>query len=154
MMGQMAGTAWAGERGPQTGLPLPRFVSLKAREANVRRGPSLSHRIDWVFQRRGMPLQVVGEYEHWRRVQDQDGVGGWVHYMLLSGARTGLVETDLAGLYASADTRSLVKAHLEAGVIVSIERCKPAWCRVRAEGIKGWVEKKHIWGVTSEEVFP
>ena len=66
--------------GPETNLPMPRFVSLKASEANVRRGPSLTHRIDWVFKRRDMPLQVVAEYGHWRRVIDRDGQGGWVHY--------------------------------------------------------------------------
>ena len=75
-------------RGPVTNLPIPRFVSLKADEANVRRGPSLTHRIDWVFTRREMPLMIVAEHGHWRKVQDRDGAGGWVHYALLSGART------------------------------------------------------------------
>jgi Uncharacterized protein conserved in bacteria len=70
---------------------VPRFVSLNAGEANVRRGPSLSHRIDWVFKRRNMPLQLVAEYGQWRRVIDRDGQGGWIHYTLLSGARTVLV---------------------------------------------------------------
>jgi SH3-like domain-containing protein len=69
----------AGERGPVTGLPLPRYVSLKASEANVRRGPSLTHRIDWVFKRRDMPLRITAEFGHWRRVEDRDGAGGWVH---------------------------------------------------------------------------
>ena len=62
-------------RGPVTNLPLPRFVSMKASEANVRRGPSLTHRIDWVFKRRGMPLEVTAEFGHWRRVRDHDNAG-------------------------------------------------------------------------------
>ncbi|NNF73231.1 MAG: aspartyl-trna synthetase, partial [Rhodobacteraceae bacterium] len=82
-------------RGPVTNLPLPRFVSLKASEGNVRRGPSLSHRIDWVFTRRDMPLEITGEYGHWRRVRDRDGAGGWMHYSLLSGARTVIVAQDM-----------------------------------------------------------
>lgn len=147
------GHAQALERGPVTNLPIPRFVSLKTGEANVRRGPSLTHRIDWVFTRRNMPLEVIGEYGHWRQVQDRDGVGGWVHYTLISGARTGLVETDLAALYARADTGAPVNARLEAGVIVSLDECVMDWCRVRVEGLKGWMVKQDLWGVGPDEVF-
>lgn len=145
--------AQALDRGPVTNLPIPRFVSLKTGEANVRRGPSLTHRIDWVFTRRDMPLEVIGEFGHWRQVQDRDGVGGWVHYTLISGARTGLVETDLAALYARADTGAPVNARLEAGVIVSFDECVIDWCRVRVEGLKGWMVKQDLWGVGPDEVF-
>ena len=79
-------------KGPVTNLPLPRYVSLKGSEGNARRGPSLSHRIDWVFRHAGMPLRVVAEFGHWRRVEDKDGAGGWVHYALLSGVRTAIVQ--------------------------------------------------------------
>ena len=85
-------------RGQVTNLPLPRFVSLKASEGNVRRGPSLSHRIDWVYKRRDLPLRITAEHGHWRRVEDRDGMGGWVHYSLLSGTRTVLVEQDMLQL--------------------------------------------------------
>ena len=139
--------------GPVTNLPLPRFVSLKAGDTNVRRGPSLTHRIDWIFTRKGMPLEVVGEYGHWRRVRDRDGVGGWVHYTLLSGARSGLVETDLAPLYARADVNSQINARLEAGVIVSLDRCEIDWCRARIDGKRGWLVKPDLWGVRADETF-
>ena len=75
----MAGTAVADQYGSVTNLPLPRYVSMKASEGNARRGPSLSHRIDWVFKRRHMPLRITAEHGHWRRVEDRDGMGGWVH---------------------------------------------------------------------------
>lgn len=140
-------------RGPVTNLPLPRFVSLKASEANVRRGPSLTHRIDWVFTAKGMPLEVVGEYGHWRRVRDRDGVGGWVHYTLLSGARTGLVESPRAPMYSRPDPASPLNAELEAGVLVALDRCGTAWCRGKAGGYKGWVAKTHLWGVSEDDVF-
>src|SRR5690606_33369670 len=78
------------ERGPVTNLPLPRYVSLKGNEGNARRGPSLSHRIDWVFRHAGMPLRVVAEFGHWRRVEDKDGAGGWVHASLRPGRRTAI----------------------------------------------------------------
>ena len=145
--------ARAAERGSVTNMPIPRFVSLKVDEANVRRGPSLTHKIDWVFTRRGMPLVVTGEFGHWRRVQDRDGVGGWVHYSLISGARTGIVDKDLAPVLARAASDGQVKARLEAGVIVYLERCGPVWCRVKVGGYKGWMEKSALWGVKPEEVF-
>ena len=148
-----AAEASAAERGPVTNLPIPRFVSLKASEANVRRGPSLTHRIDWVFQRRDMPLTVVGEFEHWRRVQDRDGVGGWVHYSLISGARTGIVERDLAPVFTRAVPDAQVRARLEAGVIVNLDQCGPAWCKVKVGRHKGWMEKSALWGVRSSETF-
>ena len=97
--------AWAEERarGPVTNLPLPRFVSAKAQEVNVRRGPGLTHRIDWVFRRRDMPLEITAEFGNWRRVRDKDGAGGWVHYSLLSGVRTVIVEQDLLALRMKPD---------------------------------------------------
>ncbi len=107
----LAGAACAAEsRGPVTNLPLPRYVSMKAATGNVRRGPSLTHKIDWVFKRRGMPLEITAEYGHWRRVQDRDGAGGWVHYALLSGVRTVLVEEDMLTVHARPDTRAPVTA--------------------------------------------
>ncbi|SPF75393.1 hypothetical protein ALP8811_00380 [Aliiroseovarius pelagivivens] len=139
------------ERGAVTNLPIPRFVSLKGSEGNVRRGPSLRHRIDWVYKQRGMPLRVIGEFEHWRQVQDRDGVGGWVHYSLLSGARTAIVDQDLMPLYSRADPESQINAYLEAGVIARIESCGPVWCRLKADGIRGWTTKEMIWGVGPDE---
>ena len=82
------------KKGPVTNLPMPRYVSLKAGEANARRGPSLSHKIDWVYKRRGVPLEIYAEYENWRRVRDYEGAGGWIHYSLLSGVRTVLITQD------------------------------------------------------------
>ena len=74
-----AGVQEPARLGPVTNLPMPRYVSMKASEGNVRRGPSLTHRIDWVFKRRDMPLQITAEHGHWRRVQDRDGAGALVH---------------------------------------------------------------------------
>ena len=139
--------------GPVTGLPLPRFVSLKANEANVRRGPSTSHRIDWVFARRDMPLQVTAEYENWRRVVDRDGLGGWVHYIMLSGVRTVIIDTDMQPLYARQDESSPQEAILEAGVVARVEECTLNWCQLSTAGYKGWAPKSAIWGVGADEVL-
>lgn len=138
--------------GPETNLPLPRFVSLRAGEANVRRGPSLSHRIDWVFKRRDMPLQVIAEYGHWRRVIDRDGQGGWIHYRMLSGARTVLIEEENTALRARPETSALENAILEPGVVARLGDCSPDWCELTAGGYKGWVPKTQLWGVSEGEI--
>lgn len=156
-LGVMAGGTGLGAEepasvGPVTSLPLPRYVSLKAVEGNVRRGPSLSHRIDWVFKRRDMPLQITAEHGHWRRVRDRDGAGGWVHYALLSGSRTVLVETDLMPVHARPDPKTLVVATFELGVIADLGNCNEDWCRVSASGYRGWALKRDLWGVDPEEV--
>jgi SH3-like domain-containing protein len=147
----VAGAATAQERGPVTSLPLPRFVSLKTDEGNARRGPSTDHRIDWVFTRRDMPLEVIGEYGHWREVRDRDGATGWMHYALLSGVRTVVVEKDLVALHGSAEDDAPVNARLEAGVIARLNDCTVDWCRISAGGYRGWVRKTAIWGVTADE---
>ena len=140
------------ERGSETNLPIPRFVSLKAEEGNVRRGPSLSHRIDWVFKRAQMPLIVTDEYGHWRRVEDIEGAGGWMHYSLLSGARTVLIQEDMAALHMKPDAKSPVNARAEAGAVARLGSCTPDWCRIRAQGSRGWIRKAHLWGVNPEEI--
>lgn len=140
------------ERGPVTNLPLPRYVSLKAAEGNVRRGPSRTHRIDWVFKRRGIPLEITAEYGHWRRVRDRDGAGGWVHYALLSGARTVLIEQDMTQVFARPDPRAQVTAAFELGVIARLGECTPDWCEISAGGYNGWARKEQLWGVAPDEV--
>ncbi|OSQ48259.1 SH3 domain-containing protein [Marivita geojedonensis] len=144
---------FASERGSVTNLPLPRFVSMKASEGNVRRGPSLSHRIDWVYKRRNMPLQITAEHGHWRRVQDRDGAGGWVHYALLSGVRTAIVEVDMLNLYARPDSSTQVNAQLSLGVVAEVRQCQQDWCELSAGGYKGWARKGAYWGVKRDEVF-
>ncbi len=149
--GTLAASA-QGERGPVTNLPLPRYVSMKAAEGNVRRGPSLTHRIDWVFKRRGMPLQITAEYGNWRKVQDRDGAGGWVHYALLSGVRTVLIESDMLPVYANPDPTSQVSAQFESGVVARLGTCTVDWCRVSAGGYRGWTLKSNLWGVDPSEI--
>ncbi len=136
-----------------TNLPLPRFVTLKGGEGNARRGPGLTHRIDWIFTRPGMPLKVTAEYDNWRRVEDQDGAGGWVHYALLSGVRSVLVTLDMAEMRASPSRDARVVAQAEMGVIARVQSCTLDWCRISSGGERGWVEKTALWGVGPEEII-
>lgn len=141
------------ERGAVTNLPLPRFVSLKGREGNARRGPSLEHRIDWVFQHPGMPLKITAEYENWRRVEDVDGEGGWVHYALLSGVRTVVVTGAQAVLRGDPMARAPIVARAEKGAILHLLSCNPDWCDLSADDTEGWMERSDFWGVLPGETL-
>ena len=125
---------------------------MKSGEGNVRRGPSLTHRIDWVFTRRNMPLQITAEHGHWRRVQDRDGAGGWVHYALLSGVRTVLIEQDMMPIYVRPDPQTTIVAAFEMGVVARLGTCEESWCRVTAGGYRGWAKKTQLWGVSITEL--
>lgn len=148
----MTSSSFASERGPVTNLPMPRFVSMKAEEGNVRRGPSLSHRIDWIFKHQNMPLQVTDEYGHWRRVQDAEGQGGWMHFRLLSGARTAVIVQDKTRIRRRPNEGSEAFALAETGVIARLEECSPDWCRIKVGRTRGWVKKAEIWGVKPDEI--
>lgn len=139
--------------GRETKLPLPRFVSLKTDEGNVRRGPSMSHRIDWVFVRQNMPLLITAEYENWRRVEDRDGEGGWIHYAMLSGTRTAIVDEDLLPLRTQPEDDARETALLQQNVIALVEACEVEWCWITAGGYGGWAPKAALWGVEATEVF-
>ena len=99
-----------------------------------------------------MPLQVIAEYGHWRRVIDRDGQGGWVHYTMLSGARTVIIDQDLLPLRARPDAGSPENVVLETGVIARLGTCQPEWCKLTAAGYRGWAPKNVLWGVTAEEI--
>ena len=140
-------------KGAVTNLPLPRFVTLKSGDGNARRGPGLTHRIDWVFVKSGMPLLLTAEYENWRRVEDAEGLGGWVHYSLLSGTRSVLVSQDMAEFRTTAEASSEVLFQAERGVLGRLLECSLDWCRVNTNGEKGWILKTALWGVNPDEIL-
>lgn len=144
--------ASAQEKGPVTNLPLPRYVSMKASEGYARNGPSQTHRIDWVYKHRNQPLQIVAEYGHWRRVVDPDGLGGWMHYTLLSGVRFVMIQDDLVDLHRTEDPASTVVAQLELGVVARLGDCTIDRCELTAGGRTGWAPKSVLWGVDADEL--
>lgn len=133
-----------------SGLPLPRFVSLKADKINVRRGPSSEHQVAWVYQRKGLPVEITAEFENWRRIRDSDGEEGWVYQSMLSGKRMALVapwrKQEAVPMYANPDNTSGLVAMVKAGVVANLEDCTGDWCRVNASGYEGWVSQPMIWG--------
>ena len=143
--------------GSVSGLPLPRFVSLKSDRVNVRGGPDKDHEVVWVFTRSALPVEITAEFDNWRRIRDQDGAEGWVYHSLLSGKRTALVEakhkSELVGLYAGPDAHSRMLARLEPGVQGTVKRCNSNWCRLTGDGFDGWIEQSRLWGVYPNEII-
>ena len=140
------------QKGQVTNLPIPRYVSLKVKEANARRGPSLSHKIDWIYKRQNMPLEIYAEYENWRRVRDFEGLGGWVHYTLLSGIRYVLIKNELLEMRLLPSIDAQVIAKVPQHNIATLDKCNKDWCRIIDDGYKGWVPKNGIWGVYENEI--
>ncbi|CDX52026.1 conserved hypothetical protein [Mesorhizobium plurifarium] len=137
-------------------FPLPRFVSLKASPANLRVGPGVGYTIEWVFKRRGIPLEIYQEYGNWRRVRDWDGSSGWIHHSLLSGRRTGVVapwSRQPLALYAKPAADSAILAWLEPRVEVELTRCDGQWCAVASRASSGFMKQTGLWGVYPGEVL-
>jgi SH3-like domain-containing protein len=155
--GSMADALAASDAGNGSGLPIPRFVSLKSDKVNVRAGPTKDHEVTWVYMRTGLPVEITAEFENWRRIRDWEGAEGWVYHSLLSGRRTGMVvpavksSEDAIPIRATADAHSAVVARLQPGVLSTVKRCTGAWCRVTGAGYDGWVTQDRLWGVYPNE---
>lgn len=134
-----------------SGLPLPRFVSLKSGEVNLRTGPGKRYPIDWIYRRRGFPVEIIDEFEDWRRVRDHDGTVGWVHRFMLVSRRTVLVTGGTRMLRRRPETEAPGLVHLEAGVIADLKDCDRAWCRIEAQGFDGWLRREAIYGTTADD---
>jgi SH3-like domain-containing protein len=141
--------------GSVSGLPIPRYVSLKADKVNMHIGPGKQYETKWVYQRAGLPVEITAEFENWRRIRDSDGTEGWVYHSLLSGRRTGVViaksKDDLIIVHEKADPKSDVAAKLQPGVLAAVKRCNTTWCRVIGRGFEGWVPQERLWGVYPNE---
>src|SRR6478735_2449392 len=115
-----------------SGLPIPRYVSLKSDHVNVRAGPTKDNDVAWIYTRAGLPVEITAEFENWRRVRDSEGSEGWVYHSMLSGRRTAVVtmkiKDELAPLYDRADSTSAVAARLQAGVVTQVKKCTNGWC--------------------------
>ena len=141
--------------GPVSGLPMPRFVSLKSDRVNVRGGPNKDQEVRWVYTRAGMPVEITAEFENWRRIRDWEGAEGWVYHSLLSGKRTAVVvpklNAELVPLYESADTQSPVAARLQSGVLGALKSCNGTWCLFSGKNFSGWIQQERLWGAYPNE---
>jgi SH3-like domain-containing protein len=135
-------------------LPVPRFVSLRADEVNLRTGPGERYPIDWVLTRKGLPVEIVEEFEAWRKIRDPQGTEGWVHQRMVTGTRNVMVTGDVRTLRADPDATAPAVARAEPGVIAHLLDCRDTWCRVELQGMKGWLKRSEVWGVYPSEAVP
>lgn len=135
----------------ESGLEVPRFVALRSGEVNVRTGPGQRYPILWVFQRRYLPVEIIAEFDTWRRVRDREGAVGWVHQSTLTGRRSVIVTGPTRTLKRRPEPAAPPVAQAEAGVIAHLLECAGGWCRVDAGGYKGWLKRAEIWGVYANE---
>jgi SH3-like domain-containing protein len=149
---QAAGEAAAGSA---SGLPVPRYVSLKSDRVNVRTGPTKDHEVAWVFTRPGLPVEITAEFETWRRIRDAEGAEGWVYHSLLSGRRTAVVtardKDQLIPVSDGPKAEGEVTAQLQPGVVAQVKRCDGKWCKVNGNRFEGWVPQERLWGVYPNE---
>jgi SH3-like domain-containing protein len=145
-----AGIAFAAEKG----LPLPRFAALRSDEVNLRAGPGDRYPIEWVFTRKDLPVEILQEWEHWRKIRDAEGTEGWVHQRMLVGKRSVIVTGETRALYAEPRQGAAVVARAEPGVVGRLLECKGTWCRIEADKIDGWIRRDQIWGVYATEAVP
>jgi len=139
--------------GVETNLPVPRFVSLRSGEVNLRTGPGTTYPVEWVYVRRGLPVEVIAEFDVWRRIRDWQNTVGWVHQSMLDGRRTALiVGADRSLLKDPIDTAQAV-ARLAPGVIARLLGCDGPWCRIEAEGYRGWLRRDEFWGSYPKETI-
>jgi SH3-like domain-containing protein len=138
-----------------SGLPLPRFVSLRADQVNLRTGPGVQYPVEWVYQRKDLPVEIITEYRTWRKIRDWQSTQGWVHQSMLSGKRSIIVTGKRRSMRSSADTKSKPVAQIEAGAIAYLDKCPTGggWCQVEAGSHKGWLRKVEFWGAYRDEVL-
>ena len=147
-------------KGP-SGLPLPRFVSLKAKSVNLRVGPSVDYAVAWRYLKSGVPVEIIQEYDNWRRIRDADGAEGWVFHSLLSGERSAIAAPWMKGkdgtvyvnMHADSRETGAVVARLQPGVVVKLDECNGNWCHAEADGTEGWLSQAEIWGAYPGEAF-
>lgn len=138
-----------------SGLPLPRYVSMRADQINMRTGPGVQYPVDWVYRRAGLPVEIIAEYRTWRKIRDWQSTQGWVHQSMLAGKRTAIVTGKKRTLRKDPDSKGPAVAYMESGAIAELKECPTGggWCRLEAGGANGWLRKVEFWGAYKDEVL-
>ncbi|QEX25318.1 hypothetical protein FRZ61_52650 [Hypericibacter adhaerens] len=136
-----------------SGLPIPRFVSLRSNEVNLRTGPGLTYPIDWIYKRDGMPVEVIEEFDTWRKIRDWQGTEGWVHQSMLDGKRDFLITGEQRMMRLAPEMDARPAARLQPGVIGQLLSCEQEWCRADVQGYRGWLKREWFWGAYPNETF-
>jgi len=148
--------------GPTSGLEVPRFVSLKSKRINLRVGPGKKYSVLWRYVNSGLPVEIIQEFDQWRRIRDSEGSEGWVFQSLLSGRRTAIVSPwikdvdpqnteEFAKAYKSRSVSASVVAKIQPGAVIKVESCNKNWCEISTGGVSGFLQKSQLWGVYPAE---
>ena len=141
----------AGTAAADTVVAVQPYVTLRAAAVNLRAGPGEQYPIQWVYRRKGLPVQVIGKSDVWRKIRDWQGTEGWVHERMLTGSRGVIVRGAVRPLHSDPDPASDIVARAEPGVIAKLLECRGAWCRVETSDIQGWLGRNEVWGVDPDE---
>ncbi|MEC8105744.1 MAG: SH3 domain-containing protein [Pseudomonadota bacterium] len=136
-----------------SGLPVPRFVTLKSDDVNMRAGPGTEYPVLWHYRKEGLPLRVEAEFGVWRKVVDHDGATGWMHHSVVSLKRLALVTVSSARIHAEPDDATALVAVAERNALLELQSCPTQWCRVNAGEIRGWVSRTALWGLIEGEIL-
>jgi len=149
------GGSYAVAQTTTSGLPLPRFVTLRAVEVNLRAGPGTRYPVEWIYKKRGLPVEVVAEFDTWRKIRDWQGTQGWVHQGMLSGQRAVIVRTPKEFLRTTGDETARALAQVENGVVGIIDQCptQALWCQIRIDSFQGWLPRASVWGLYPHETI-
>jgi SH3-like domain-containing protein len=135
-------------------LPLPRFAALHADKVNLRTGPGQRYPVEWVFIKRDLPVEIIAQFENWRRIRASDGTEGWVQAHMLTGKRQVMIRGEVRALRRGPDLGAALVARAEPGVMARLLECQGGWCRIEASEVKGWVQRADVWGVYPNENVP
>ena len=138
--------------GRDSGLPLPRFVSLGSDKVYMRTGPGKEFPIKWVYGLAGLPMKVVEESDDWRELVDPDGERGWMHKSLLSGKRHLMIRDDVADLRRTPSDEAMVVARIEPRVVTEMLNCQPIWCFIGVQQMRGWIARADVFGLLEGEL--
>ena len=139
-----------------SGLSLPRFVSISRNTVNVRSGPGQKYPVKWTINRKSLPVEVTLEFDHWRKIRDHEGSDGWVFHTLLSGKRYAIIigSKNVSAYdkqYSHNDVNAIINMYLEPGSVVKLVSCNGGWCEVESSKLSGWIKRKSLWGVYETE---
>ena len=140
--------------GTSTGLKIPRFVSLKSNEVNLRVGPSKNYPKELQYIRKNLPVEIIEEYELWRKITDIDGNKGWLHKSLIKAERYAIVITEKNNkAFVFNNPKGKKIGEIGVNNIVKLNSCLKEWCLINSTNKKGWVSKQNLWGVYDNEVY-
>lgn len=132
----------------------PYWASISAGQAKMRTGPGRQFPASWLYQRSNLPVKVIETYPNWRKIEDPDGIQGWMQANLISTDRTGLVRGEIRPLREAPDGEARIIWRAEPGVVGKLSECRRGWCKLDVRGRIGYIEATHIWGVDAQEAKP